>query len=179
MKPIILFVAAILGSFGCSSTKAVLSERRHLELSSIEQMDFGKISTDEITNLIGKPDQIIPLKRDLAGNDAWIYIEESGDQKLERLGLLVDHRTGIAQSATWAVREGDLLRQKDTALSHFKGAEFTQRQAGQVARDYASDDSTYSDRKSGISFQVDGANQTVNMISFEPSLQRKLAKDQK
>lgn len=116
--------------------------------------------------MIGTPDQVVPLKRELSDKDALVYFEDDNGVKSQRLGFLVDRKTSIVLSATWLVKEGEPLSDKDFALSRFKYAQFVSKEVGAVSKDYYSDDLIYSDHREGISFQVDGARKHVQSISF-------------
>ena len=174
----LLFSAAALLLGSCASAPGN-APARSLDLSLIERIEFGKSTGSNIVNLIGQPDRIVHLKRDLADKDAWIFAEREGDQRFERLGFLVDRKTGIVQSATWSIRDGDPFRRKQMAVSHFKSARFIAKKVGRVAPDYFSDESTLSDQRLGISLNVDDAKGTVSSITFTPPEQRRPAENQK
>ena len=179
MKQMIFTFGMGLLLFGC--TTAIQKEEildRRLDFSKVEQIAFGKATQGEAVSLFGQPDQIIHLKGDLTGKNAWIYNEVNSGQKTERLGLLVDQKTSIVQSATWVVREGDTFREKTLVLSHFKGAKFIAKEVGWIAKHYYSDDVVYSDPKSGLSFYVNGARRSVQSISFASPVPNNLAKNE-
>lgn len=166
MRSFLLFTF-ILSLLGCSTFGVPNAPKRNLDIASVESLKIGKVTGEEVSKLLGKPDQVVPLKRDLTGKDAWLYTEAVGDQKFDRLGLVVDQKTGIVQTATWSVYQGEPLFDKRAALSHFKNAKFTAQQMAKVAPDYYSDDVTYNDRELGITLFVNGLKQTVSSISFD------------
>jgi hypothetical protein len=173
MKVLLLLLLAL--TFAACSGITPIKPSKNLDLFLIQRLDYGNIKRNEIIRLIGEPNQVISLKRNLAGKEAWIYSETEGSRNFERLGLMIDQKTGIVLSATWSVRANDPLFKKDSALSYFQNAKFSKTPAGQVAKDYYSDDSIYSDPQLGIVIHVDGAKQTTQSISFDAPVRSKLA----
>ena len=127
---------------------------------------MGSSTREETIALLGRPDEIVPLKQDLAGNDAWIYYEGEGHQRAQRLGLVVDQKSGIVLSAVWSLRNGEPLNEKSAAISHFRDSHFTSKEVGSTSSHSYSDDTIYQDRAKGVSLYIGGARKTVESISF-------------
>ncbi len=154
--------------FSCTILKQSDVDSRKIDLTSVSQFKYGLSKTNEILQLFGNPDQIIALKKaELTGNENWIYSERKDGQEFERLGFLVDKKSEVVVSATWSVRIGDTVYEKNSVFSYFKNAKFESKKRGLVSQDYFSDDLIYFDSKLGLSFLVNGASKTVNSISFE------------
>lgn len=172
MKLASLILSALLCA-SCSTPSSDSIHEGHLAISQVQHLIYGKVTLDDALQKLGKPNRVIPLKRDLEGMKAVIYNEVG--QESERLTLLVDIKTNVVQSATWAVKANESLRQVNEVFAAFPDVKFTSKPVGRVSKDYISVDQIYSDQSTGISFYVDAVHQSVQHISFSPSGQRKLA----
>jgi hypothetical protein len=170
-----LFLLAI----ACSAPASRLEgdPNRAIKFSDVEHLAFGRATQSEVEASFGRPDQVVDLKRDLSGMQAWIYREGQGDQRQDRLGILIDARTKVILSATWQFDEDDPLRQKDAALAHFGVGGFTAKKVGWIAKHEYSDDAVYSDAVKGVSFLVRSADQTLQSITLGSPEARGLAQN--
>jgi hypothetical protein len=163
----------------CSSSQPLNTSPRNLSVEAVEKVSFGKTQGPELVKLIGQPSRIVHLKREFQDCDAWVYSEQSGGQDFERLSFLVDQKTGLVESATWAVKVGDELSLLSSTFAHFKNAKFSNNELGWVARDYYSEDTVYDDPQLGIVLYVDGVSHKVKSISFAFPTPKKLAENKK
>ena len=161
-----LIATAFLVLSSCASVSAQRPEDRHIDFSLIERLPIGKIPSAEVVKLIGAPTEILALKREFKTQEAWLYFENIGNIRTQRLSLLIDKKTGTVLTALWSLKEGDPFYSKDLALAHFKDAQFVARSTGAVGKDYYSDDQFYNDPQKGISIYVREGSLHAESISF-------------
>src|SRR5690242_8316596 len=105
-----------------------------LVFSDIERIGFGSTPEKQLTETLGKPDQLIHLKqKDLTGYDVWVYLDSSGESPKERLTLLINRQTGIAKSATWIPSANEALSRRAGALTYFGKEGFKKVERGWIA----------------------------------------------
>lgn len=92
-KRFLLRLIPMLILIGCTAPQKNQDRKQCLDLSLVQQIEFGVSTTEEATQILGSPDQVIKIKRELVGKEAWIYNETSNNKDTQRLGLLVDPKT--------------------------------------------------------------------------------------
>lgn len=167
MKPFVFLLLPLgLGLVGCST----LPNREPLSISSIETIDYGATPVDAVAKVLGKPDEVTPLKD---GNEIWSYREaDSTGYRGQRLNLRIERSSSRIISATWVPFQGETLISKEGVLARFKNANFQKKAVGwdSKQRHHFSNDEIYSDDQRGISFYLNTHDNTVADVSFKKPL---------
>jgi hypothetical protein len=174
LKSLVLITAIAIS--GCTTPGGIPMDvvpRAKLEFTQIERIEVGKVKSEVIAQIIGKPDKVLNLDGE---QEVWIYFEQEMGQAAQRLNLLIDRKSGVVASFTWILRDHEALRQKQSALSHFPNAKFSKIKEGWIAKHYYSDDTTYVDQDKGIAIYVDATTQAVYSISISANVDKTLAR---
>ena len=170
--PVFLILVISIGCASAVGTHQIENSRNKISLSTVESLRMGTTTADEITHLLGKPDKILRMKD---GDNLWAYYEGVGDQRAQRLGLVLNEHATTVLTATLVLNDEDHLSQRKAAISHFSYAKFKTKRIPHQTKDYYSEDLICEDPVRGISMSINEADDTVAFLSFSQAIPRKLA----
>ena len=161
-------LAFLISLCSCSTTAPNHAARRPIELSDMERLRPGQVTTRELRNALGAPEQTITTS---ATEETWVYNEPHGQSSWQRASFTVDKRSGAVLASVMLLNDSDPLCNLDQAIRHFSTSRFEIKDEGWVyGREY-SDNADYSDPVNGVSMTVRKARKTVSDIGFwQPSV---------
>ena len=150
----------VIAAGGCATVARTDSA---FDIASIERLQIGKTTANELRAQFGEPQQIYPLSKN---EDVWFYTVQEGNAVVQKASFVLNHESGTLLTATWIPTGPDLLNSKEKALAYFKGASFQVKKIGQTATHEYSNDEIYFDSKSALSIRVNQNNGSVVAVAF-------------